>query len=355
MIDALDLQIIQALQYRPRAPFRLVAEVLEVSEQTVARRYRRLCADGILRIIALLNPSALGQTNWMVRLTCRPDAAPAMADALARRDDIAWIALTAGGSEIICVNRPRTGQQRDELLLRRLPRTAQVLSFTAQALLHRFETDAPDWTGYAPGALSADRIARLCAADDASEGGMTPGRAEADRWPGRPSPSSPGDRPHPAPVLDDTDHALLAVLGRDGRASLAELSAATGLPAARAGRRLGELLRSGAVVLDVDLATEPLGFHVRAAIWLTVAPSRLDATGRELVTHPQVAFCGAVTGASNLAAVVLCRDAADFYRYVTEGIGSLDAVSQVETALLMRWVKQSGTMMRGGLLGPVPT
>jgi DNA-binding Lrp family transcriptional regulator len=41
-IDRLDRQLLHALQIDGRAPFRRLASVLGASEQTVARRYRRL-------------------------------------------------------------------------------------------------------------------------------------------------------------------------------------------------------------------------------------------------------------------------------------------------------------------------
>ena len=41
-LDRLDRQLLHALQFDGRVSFRLLAEVLGSSEQTVARRYRRL-------------------------------------------------------------------------------------------------------------------------------------------------------------------------------------------------------------------------------------------------------------------------------------------------------------------------
>jgi hypothetical protein len=41
-LDSLDLKLLQALQLDGRAPFKRIAEVLGVSDQTVARRLRRL-------------------------------------------------------------------------------------------------------------------------------------------------------------------------------------------------------------------------------------------------------------------------------------------------------------------------
>ena len=78
-LDTLDLKIIQGLQVGPRLPFARIAEVIGVSEQTVARRYRRLRGDGIMRVVAMVNPRRLGQSDWFVRVGCRPGSATRLA------------------------------------------------------------------------------------------------------------------------------------------------------------------------------------------------------------------------------------------------------------------------------------
>src|SRR5690348_14727934 len=134
-LDALSHQIIHALQLDGRASFNRIATVLGVSEQTVARRYRRMRADGIIRVVGLLDPSRLGQTMSTVRIQCRPGTATKLADALARRADVAWLSLTAGGTEIVCSVRSITAERRDELLLQRLPSTSAVLGVSAHSTL----------------------------------------------------------------------------------------------------------------------------------------------------------------------------------------------------------------------------
>ena len=66
-MDRLDRQIIQCLRYNGRAPFRRIAEVLEVSEQTVARRFRTLHSRGTLRVTVVRDPRAAGRQVWSVR------------------------------------------------------------------------------------------------------------------------------------------------------------------------------------------------------------------------------------------------------------------------------------------------
>ncbi|OPG07501.1 hypothetical protein B1R27_13510 [Streptomyces sp. GKU 895] len=45
-----DVRIIRALQIAPRASFAAIATALGLTEGTVNRRYRRLRADGVIRV-----------------------------------------------------------------------------------------------------------------------------------------------------------------------------------------------------------------------------------------------------------------------------------------------------------------
>ena len=74
-MDPLDQQILQCLMLDGRAPMRRVGEVVGVSEQTAARRYRALRNAGVLRV--LVRPAAASDSSrlWLLRLQCRPDAA----------------------------------------------------------------------------------------------------------------------------------------------------------------------------------------------------------------------------------------------------------------------------------------
>ncbi len=329
MIDDLDKGIIHALQLDPRAPFHKIAAVLGVSEQTVARRYRRLRGDGLLRVIGMVDPRHAGQPEWMVRVGCRPGGAGPLAEALARRDDVSWVTLSAGGSEVTCSVRSRSARQRDDLLIQRLPATSQVLSMSAHAVLHRFlGGSATDWNGYGS-TLTAAQVAAL-----------TPARGVAQE--SEPAALTPEDQP------------LLDELARDGRASYATLAAAAGISQGRATRRVAALHQAGLLYFDVDLAAEPLGFATAAMLWLTVAPASLAAIGAQLADHPEVPFSAAVSGTANLVASVICRDTEALYQYVTTRISGAEGVRQVEISPVLRRVKQAGSWMEGQRLAAGP-
>ena len=312
-LDELDRKLLQALQLDGRAPFSRIAAALGVSDQTIARRYRRLRSSHNVRVLGMTDETRLGRFVWVLRLHCTPDAAEKLAEALARRPDTAYVALISGGTEVICAMRPRSNQERDELLLDRLQRTPRVIAVSAHCRLHTFYGGPVSWLNKA-NALSPEQEAAL-----------------------RPPASEPGTAPV---AVDDTDEALLLVLRRDGRATLAELQAASGLSEGAARRRLARLCASRVLYFGVQYIPELLGQHVAAMLWLTVSPAALSAVGRAMAEHREVNFAAAVTGQANIFASVHCRDTHELYTYLSGKIGALDGVQGIETALVLRHIKQ---------------
>ncbi|MCK2214091.1 Lrp/AsnC family transcriptional regulator [Actinomadura sp. ATCC 31491] len=321
VLDEVDRGLLHALQVDGRAPFSRIGEVLGVSDQRVARRYRRLRSTGMLRVVGVVDGRRLGYESWALRLRCTPDAAASIAEALGRRSDTFWVHLLSGGTEISCGALQRTAAERQALLLNKLARTNRVLSVTAHRTLHTFVGGRVGWAGLA--ALSADQVAHL-------EAGRGYARHAAT------------DEPI---TLGPGDDALLQALSRDGRAAHADLAAATGWSESTVRRRMEHLCAAGALFFDMDVLPTLLGYQVEAQLWMSVPPAELDATGHALARHPEVAFAGAATGPHNLAASIVCRDDAAFYRYLTEDLGALPAIRQIETAPIIRTIKRAGAQL----------
>jgi DNA-binding Lrp family transcriptional regulator len=324
-VEHIDRQIVHCLRYDGRAPFRRIAEVLGVSEQTVARRYRALRSRGALRVQALPDARAAGDRTWFVRMRCRPDSTDALADAVAARADVSWVSVTSGGSEIVCVT--RTDPQRaDGPVLHRLPRTSQMMSFNAFAVLHAHAGSGSRWLA-SDDPLAAEQVAAL--------------RAGAHPT---------GTRDGAAAAIRAEDAPLLAELAHDGRAGVVALARATGWPQSRVSARLDELLSGRAVRVELDLAPPQFGFHAVAYLWLTVAPGELESTGAALAGRPGTTFAAAVTGTANLLVAATCRDADALYAYVTTEVGCLTAVRQVEVVPVLHRLKQAGARVQDGRL-----
>lgn len=320
----------RALQLDPRVPFSRVGEVLGVSEQTVARRYRRLRREGLLRVTGVVDPRALGLTDWMIRLRCRPDGAGSVAEALARRKDVSWVMINSGGSEVLFALRSRTEADREDLLVRRLPKSAPVIDIAAAMILHRYIGNDP---------ADSRGLSEL----------LTPGQSE------QLAATPPAAVPSLA-RLDAVDHVLLDLLARDGRGSYAALARAVGRPAGQVVRRVAALRSSGVVYFYLDLAGVAMGNPTSATLWLSARPADLDAVGRALARYDEVPFAAAISGRSNLVAIINCADAYGLHEFVTSKLAQIGAVTEYELSPVLRRVKQAGALIKGDRLAdPPPT
>jgi DNA-binding Lrp family transcriptional regulator len=320
-LDDVDRQLLHALTVAPRAPYRVLAEAIEVSDQTIARRYRRLAEIAGLRVHGVVNGPQAGWVDWLVRLQAMPGSAQAIADSLARRPDTRWVRLFSGGTEIVCVLQARTPEQRNTLFLRGLPGSRRVVQISAHSILHVFTTVA--WQAVA-NALSAAQLARLHA--------LAPPEVPPE------VPPAGGD----TTMLRPDDDVLLAELSRDGRTSNSALAASTHWHESTVRRRIGELQHAGLLYFDVDFDDGFLGFSASAMLWLNVEPAQLDAAGRAIATHPEVPYAAATTGATNLAVSALFRDTRHLYEYLTTRLAGLPGVRSMETAPIIGTLKRVG-------------
>ncbi|MFF2044999.1 Lrp/AsnC family transcriptional regulator [Kitasatospora sp. NPDC058170] len=331
-LDDLDRGLIHALHLDARAPFTLIAEVLGSSTQTVVRRYRRLHAEGGLRVVALPTPRSARTHQWFVRLTAATRTAHDIAVALARRPDTSWVRLTSGGTEIVAIiHTAPSGPDAHSLLLRDIPRTAGITAVSAHYLLHTYLGGPTAWRGRI-GALTPEQEARLRAHDVPAGAGAGAGSGAGS--------GVAGEDPY---TLTDADLRLLAVLREDARTSYAELAAATGSTPATVTRRLTELRSRGALFFDIDIEPAVLGATVSALLWMQVAPSRLDEVATALAGHEELAVVAATTGPTNLVAHALCRDAEALHHYLTRRV-ALDAITRIETAPVLRTYKAAATL-----------
>ena len=311
-IDALDRRIVSCLAVDGRASFSQIAEILGVSDQTVARRYRRLRAEGAIRVVGLRGKRAMLSLGWMVHLRCVPGSGPPIAETLARRPDTAWVQLLSGDTEVLCTVRGAAAER--DAVLAKLPRGGRVVAVSAHRLLHRYVA-AVGGLGFLR-TLSQDQEAAL----------RRPVRQEMLE-------------------LAELDLALLRELGVDGRTSHAELAKAVGWSESTVRRRMDQLREAGMLHYDLELDLPAFGFHAPTWLRMSVPPSELAATGAAFAGFPEVAWAAAVTGAFNLLVAAVCRDEEQFYEFLTSRVGSLRSVDRMETSPIIRTLKQSSPVL----------
>lgn len=329
MLNALDAQILHALQLAPRVSFRRIAAVVGTTEQTVARRYHRLRRDGVARVIGLQNRYVDGEATWVCRMRATPDRISQLAGALVRRPDVSHANVLTGWTELVCVIRAPLDGSREDLLLQLLPRTTSVTDITIDLLLHSFgQPISASWTGY--GRTLSDRQAEEILAE----------RTDA---------VSSDQRT----VATTEDRPIFEALAEDGRTPQSQLAARTGWSVARVSRRIAALEACGALHYDVDVLPERLGYQLSAMLWLTLAPKDIHRVGERIAAHGQIAFAGATSGSTNLMAIAICRDTDDLYRYLREQLGQIEEIHSYEVNIRTQRLKQHGSLVvHGRLINP---
>jgi Lrp/AsnC family transcriptional regulator for asnA, asnC and gidA len=130
-IDALDGQIIEALQENGREPFRQIATRLGVSEATIRARVARLTTENVLQVSGITNPLALG-FEGMAMIGIRVSGAPEpIADEVSRWREVSYVVITAGQfdilAELVCASRTQFRELTNRI--RTLPGVASTESF----------------------------------------------------------------------------------------------------------------------------------------------------------------------------------------------------------------------------------
>ncbi|MFC0082548.1 Lrp/AsnC family transcriptional regulator [Aciditerrimonas ferrireducens] len=314
-LDLVDRRILHALYLQPRSPFSHLAEVLGLSEQTIARRYRQLSARRIARVVGQLRSERLGRSDWAVRIRCVPGAALGVARSLAEHPDSAWVSLTAGGTEIAAGVHHHRSDGRAPLLLDQLAASRHIVDVQAFCFLKVFtDTKQP-----APlvRVLDDEEVARLSAG---------PALGEPRRRPVRTS-------------LRDADWPLVDLLREDGRATFRSLAERTHWHETTVRQRVLDLVAAGILTFEVDLDPAAVGLGATMLLAITVPPIELERLGRALAARPDIPFVAATTGPSNLFAGLLGRDNADLYRTITTELVREGPIDRLELVPVHQTVK----------------
>tara|TARA_Y100001960_G_scaffold307687_1_gene364244 strand:+ start:1013 stop:1453 length:441 start_codon:yes stop_codon:yes gene_type:complete len=100
-VDELDREIIAILQSNGRASNARIARRIGVSEGTVRRRLKKLIADGVIDIVAVVDAERLGyDTEALVGVQVDPDKVMEVAANLGELPESNWVAITTGTYDV---------------------------------------------------------------------------------------------------------------------------------------------------------------------------------------------------------------------------------------------------------------
>lgn len=135
--------------------------------------------------------------------------------------------------------------------------------------------------------------------------------------------------------MDTIDRKLLALLRKDGRASLSALAAELGVSRGTVQNRIERLTRESVIAGFSVRVTEADDPHaVRAIMMIEITGQKTLAAINALRGIPEVHALHTTNGAWDLVADIHAENLVEFER-VLRGIRAMDGVSKSETSLLL--------------------
>ena len=122
MIDDIDREIISLLQYDGRMPYTKIADEIGIAEGTVRRRVQHLKDNGVIQIVAIVEPQLMGwKEAAMIGLNVKANMISFVAEEVAKLPEIAYLFQAAGEfdliAEVFCKDREHfVSFLNDELL-----------------------------------------------------------------------------------------------------------------------------------------------------------------------------------------------------------------------------------------------
>ena len=110
MLDDIDREIISHLQYDGRTPYTKIADELGIAEGSVRRRAKRLIDEGVMQIVAIVEPQELGWNEaGMIGITVQANRIKEVAEAIAQLPEVSYLFQAAGEfdlfAEVYCKDR----------------------------------------------------------------------------------------------------------------------------------------------------------------------------------------------------------------------------------------------------------
>ncbi|MEA5457323.1 Lrp/AsnC family transcriptional regulator [Sinomonas sp. JGH33] len=278
MISETDLAIVHALQLNPRATWRDIGGALELSAETVSRRWEALRDEGTAWIMPVPGPRYLsGGASAFVFLASAASHQNQLVERLCGNPAFGTVSRVAGPHDLAVDCFAGSHEELAAVLTTAFADAPEVLARDV-LLVTRLFRQAYEW--------HEDALAHGPASS------LAPPRGAA-----RPTFSS-----------DATDGALIRALAQDGRIGWAELAATCGISPQTARRRVDRLVDAGLLAFRCDTAAEVHPGQRDVTLVLEVPPDRLEPVGRYCAALPSCRVSAQVLGAGNLLATLRVRD-----------------------------------------------
>ncbi|MFK0002695.1 Lrp/AsnC family transcriptional regulator [Paenarthrobacter sp. NPDC090522] len=307
-LDETDLDIIAALQVAPRVPANALGEILGVPTSTITRRLKRLQDDRLMKIVGRFAwPLILSGNPRQLWIRCLPGQAMKVAQRLKAFREIQLLMITSGSSDIYCDVFPLKGTDLDSLINCQISSLDGIASVETHLVLDSRRV-GQSW-----------RLARLTPQQTTALSAHTV-------LVNQPAYRSLDD-------MSDLEFRTMSELGRNARASAAEIGRTLDVGSSTAYRAIQNLLATGAISPRIEVEPGAVGFPLAAVVSLQVKPKSISAVLDRLSAHPAARMVSMVTGKSPVAFSGVFSGPQQLAQFLTEDIGALPDIQAMDTCV----------------------
>lgn len=153
--------------------------------------------------------------------------------------------------------------------------------------------------------------------------------------------SSAGRRASHGGVLDEMDRRIIRLLQHDGRMSNTDIARQLGVTETTVRKRIGQLLDEGLMNIVAVPTPEAVGMSLSSIIGVSVDLTAMHRVGDAIRAYPQVRYVGMSAGRYDLIIEAFFSNQEQLLDFVTDKLGALDGVNNIETSVILKVVKFS--------------
>ncbi len=137
MLDSLDKKLIELLMEDAQRSSEMLGKQLKVSSATIRRRTKKLIQNGVMRIMAVTDPSKAGAPLAVViAFDVVHEKLDSVTQLLANRPEVRWASTTTGRFDLIIIARFGSTEELANFAQKELPKIKGIRDSETFVCLH---------------------------------------------------------------------------------------------------------------------------------------------------------------------------------------------------------------------------
>ena len=142
-------------------------------------------------------------------------------------------------------------------------------------------------------------------------------------------------------AVDDLDREIIRRLQKNGRLSNTEIARDLNVTETTIRKRIAQLIDDDMINIVAVPTPKAVGSSMSAIIGLSADMRSIHHVSDRLRECPEVRYVGMSTGRYDIMLEVFARDQEHLLEFVTERLGSMEGITDLETSIILKVVKFS--------------